>query len=464
MKKHPTNPYIQPSEIRSYANEEQEQDCPPDAPVNFLGDAATELGIQKPKEESQQQQKPPEEEDEEEKKRKEEEEKKNKDPNSPSFKRTQEKPAEKPPEKTQTKAGKDESIEIVRAQRDEARQKLEDQTKFQDELKTKLGVQDLVLLAPLTAYLSENLEGVVTKEKVEALLNDIKGSGQKIQEYEGKLKDTTSKLREVNIQFDPEFQRDHVQPWQEAQNALFLEFANVVTKGEGQPTEVIAPKAARKFYDALTADITKMDATQVKALLGQYVKEYEAETGGETIAVPSVTNIMSALRGLATKTADMHKAHTNWETEKANSKKKSALEEENATRALSDKQQRERGRLSQKAFNDFDFKSIEGVIDESEVEAFFDEEYKLGEKIFNPKTKDDVPSWDALLTRGVQAKMYPILLDKLKQVMADLAIANKKLDNGELRGNGGDGKPFKRNTGEKTNFLGEAATVLEQTR
>lgn len=436
-------------------NPEQEQDCPDD--VNFLGDAAKELQMGQspiPKQEEAP-------EDEEEKKRKEKEkeelEKKNKqvsDPNKPNFKRE---PSIEKKEEPAKKPDKNESVEILRTERDKAREDLATRTKIEEELKTKLGIQDLVVLAPLTAYLSEHLEGVVTEEKVTDLLNGIKGSQTKLTEYETKLKETTGKLREVNIEFDPEFQRDYIAPWQEAQNTLFIDFATVVPDGEGK-TKVIGMESAKKLYDSLTKAPEKMDAGQVKALLLEYVNDYKKETNEDPVGLPTPTQLMGSLRNFTEKRNKMVNAHQTWEQEKETSKKRTALQEQESTKALTEKQQRERGRLAQTAFNNFPFKDFEGIIEEKDIESYFDEEYALGENIFNPKKKEDVPSWDALLTRGVNARLAPILLEKLKALHEDNKILKAKVSNGEVRGNGG-GNPTKASDG-KADFLGDAKSLL----
>src|SRR5690606_595407 len=109
----------------------------------------------------------------------------------------------------------------------------------------------------------------------------------------------------------------------------------------------------------------------------------------------------------------MDEAFTNWKSKKQEEEQRSMAEQEQQNEFLQKKTKRERNTLATKAYREFDFDTFD-FVDESEVSDFFREEFREGEKIF---AGEKVPPYDAMLTRGVKARLWDKFGPRLKELM-----------------------------------------------
>jgi len=284
------------------------------------------------------------------------------------------------------KATPDQSLATLRKQRDE----LAEKHKGFSEL---FGDNPPQVIKPIYDIVAEIANGPITETTVKEFVEEYKTYKDRVSELESKLAEKEKVITETDIRYSEEFNNNFDQPYKAAAQELFLEFANI------QGDAVIAPAATKTFNDFLIANPDSNGVT-VKGELAKFVKAYKAESGEEPI-VPSVTNIMNALRGFKDKAVKLKNAYENWAvTKKESAAKRMAddlVRKEQTDKALSAK----RKELAGKAFREFDLDDTPFVTNE-EVEAFVREEFQFGEDIRDGK----VPEYDEFIKRGVEARLW----------------------------------------------------------
>lgn len=311
------------------------------------------------------------------------------------------------------KATADESIATLRKQRDSFAEK----AKGFSEL---FGESPPQVIKPIYDIVSEIAAGPITETVVKEFVEEYKSAKDRIAELETKLNEKEKVINEVDIRYSEEFKNNFDLPYKAAAQELFLEFANV------QGDQIIAPNATKAFNEFLLA---KPDANgvEVKGELAKFVKAYRDESGEDPI-VPSVTNIMNALRGFKDKAVKLQEAYNNWsETKKQTAAKRMAADQassEATNKALAAK----RKELAGKAFREFNLDDTP-FIEEADIEVLVREEYKFGEDIRNGV----VPEYDEFIKRGVEARLWRKYAKELNE-LRDFKELHEKGERNDLPG------------------------------
>jgi len=320
-------------------------------------------------------------------------------------------------EKREKKATPDQSIATLRKQRDE----LAERNKGFVEL---FGESPPQIIKPVYDLITEIADGPITETFVKEFVEEHRKSKDRIAELEAQLNDKEKVITEVDIRYSDEFKNDFDLPYKAAAQELFLEFANV------QGDQVIAPNATKAFNDFLLA---KPDASgvEVKGELFKFVKAYKDESGEDPI-VPSVTNIMNALRGFRDKAIKLQDAYNNWSVKKKETVAKKMADQQVQTEATNKALATKRKELAAKAFREFDLDETP-FVEASEVEAFVREEYKFGEDIRNGV----VPEYDEFIKRGVEARLWK----KYSKELTELREFKENHEKGERNDLTGSDRP-----------------------
>lgn len=451
MKPHSKNRWI----IQDNA-EQQQQEKPEESKVNFLGPAVTELGMPSEIEDKEQEEEDQEEEEEDkDKEKKKQETAKEENRDFPKFSREKKQETKENKEESEKKKPtKDESVEILRAQRDEFKTKYDT---IQVEV-SKLGDGvELTAIAPVVDYIREQLgDQLVTKENISKIVDSIKSKDQQIETLQKDTNETKGKLREISIDFDDDFRRDYIVPFKTAEQSLFLEYAQPDADGN-----IMGPNSVTKLNALLFGtekepiDPAKLSAQQVKGYLTQYSKDFKEETGMDLPSI-SLSTIMGSIQGYVKTRNSLREARMDWDNKKKESQTKAQAEAQQQKELAERKNKDTRRQVVQKAYDNFDESPYEGIFTSEEIGDAFSEEYKYSESMFSGKP----PGWDELAIRGFKARTHDMLMERFKEKLQEkdeLIESLKKKIGGELRGGGGGKKPL---SGDRVNFLGEAQSVL----
>lgn len=251
----------------------------------------------------------------------------------PQFKREQKKPVPK-----------EESIAALRKQRDEAIQASKLYTETFGEHKPEV-------IKPLLDLVIEEADGPITAEYVTNKISEFKTLKEKITELETELQDKEKKVTELDIRFSDEFNKGYKEPYEQAFNTLFLEFASVT-----EDKQIIAPKATQEFRDFLVAN-PDIDGIEVKVQMQKFAKAYKAESG-EDATLPSVNSLMQSLRQFKTARERMQVAYTDWKKTKQQQQQQQIAEQQLQTEAQKRANKKARIELASKAFRNFDLDAI----------------------------------------------------------------------------------------------------------
>lgn len=336
----------------------------------------------------------------------EEEEEEEEDKNEPNFTRN--------PNAKKSKKTPDESFSELRKSRDEARNRLKT---FEE----TLGDNDPTVLRPIMDLITERIEGPITSESITEILEEWRSSEETITELRMKLEEEEKRVARIDITHSKEFAEKYQKPYKEATDTLFLDYANI-----GEDGKIIAPKATKALHDFITGNIDKVDAASVKLEIQKFAKAYKAEAGEDPV-IPTATQVMGSIRSLRSAKEKMEIAYNNWHNQKKEEETRSLAEKEQEREFIQKKTKRERNTLATKAYRDFDFDSYD-FVDEKEVGELFREEFREGEKIF---AGEKVPPYDAMLTRGVKARLWDKFGPRLKELME----LEKKDKTEHVRGN-----------------------------
>ena len=243
------------------------------------------------------------------------------------------------PAKKSSKPDKEESIATLRKQRDEYKSKLEEYENSEININS---------LKPIVEYLQENNEGVIDEETVEAIVTEIKSKDDEIKQLKDDLAERDKKIAEIDIRYSDDFKSTYEKPYLDAAQSLLVEFATV-TKDK----KIIAPNATKKLHNALMDGAGELAAVDVKALLLEFKKEYEEESGEEA-NLPTVSSLMKSLREFGSAKATMKDAYENWSTKKEENSKKTAAEKQREQEEYAKASKRERTKLFNRAYKSFD--------------------------------------------------------------------------------------------------------------
>jgi hypothetical protein len=316
--------------------------------------------------------------------------------------------------KKKDKPDKEESISILRKQRDELQEKVK---AYED---TGININSL---KPILDYVSESADGVLDEDTAKIIVQEIKSKDEEIASLKETLQDKDKKIAEIDIRYSDDFKTKYQEPYVQASESLLLEFASITPE-----KKIIAPKATKALHDSLMDKAEELTAIDVKAMLSQYAKDFEEESG-ETASIPTINSLMKSLRDFSTARGSMKNAYENWSSIRKQESDKSIAEKEKESEAVQKQKKRERSKLFSKAFQEFDLDALD-FIDEDAAKETFNEEYKFIEKII--ADPDKAPGHDELITRGVKSRLWDKHLDNYKRLLA----LEKEISKGRKRNDG----------------------------
>lgn len=265
-------------------------------------------------------------------------------------------------------------------------------------------------LSPIIEYIKENIEGVVDATSIASVIEELKSNRETIQSLETKLQEKDKFLEEVDIKYSPDFQENYQRPYKEAGDAVYLEFATVANG------KIIGEKSAKSFANFIFENADKMDGIALKSEMKKYAEEYEKETG-EKAELPSVSNMMGAIRTFSQARKEYSEAVANWTTKKKESKDRYEQEQLQQSKEQGKQKKQLRKSLATKAFTDFPIETDYTFLDDKEVKDLFTEEYKAGEKLFDGE--GEIPSYDIMMSRGVKARLFDKIAPLYKKLLEE---------------------------------------------
>lgn len=303
----------------------------------------------------------------------------------------------------------EESIAVLRRQRDEEREK-------NKRLSSVFGESDPDSVRPIFDLMIERANGPITKEFIQSFLDEYKGSETKLSTLAQQLEEKEKQVSELDIRYSDDFKNNFEKPYGDAMESLYLEFANI----EGD--KVLAPIATKEFNEFLTSK-PDLDGIAVKAAIVKFAKEFRAETGEEPI-LPSVTDLMKSLREFGSKRQNLQDAYLNWKEKKKELEENRLKESEETNTVKAKAMRRKRVELASKAFQGFEFPDF---IQEEDVSKLFNDEFTFTEGVIEGI---DVPEYDKVLQRGVKARLWDMHQDELVELRQFKASHEKKDRNG----------------------------------
>lgn len=368
-------------------------DKPKGTPVLTLKD-------DKPKED-----KPPEEDEEEE----EEEEEEEHEPDPLDEKKKQE-------EEKQKK--KEESIKNLREQRDAARKERE-----------AFGNLTPELAKEVTTFLEERFKDKIpSPEELRGELLLVADKDKKLSELEAALTERDAKLADIDIRTSPEFKKSYSDPYQNAKETLFLEIAQLDGNGKALAHDL----TSRFWNDMLQQE--KADGVAIKQALAKFARDFKTETG-EDYQMPSVSNLVTSLRGAIEKRDALNEAYKGWGEKKAQTVVERQRQEERDRADILARNERTRRAQAQDALRSYDRTQVEGIFTDEDVAASWNEEYQFLEGIMKDPTNS--PPFKELVERGWKARNFDKVAKELKELKAWKAEQDKKRSS-KSRGGGGD--------------------------
>jgi hypothetical protein len=293
-------------------------------------------------------------------------------------------------DKPKKKPTQEESNGILRKKLDQAESEIKT-------YKEKFGDIPPDAISPFIEYLSEVGEGVVDGDLTKRIIEEIRSKDIEIADLRKSVEEKEKKVAEIDVRYSDEFKTKYEEPYKQAANTLLLEFASV-----SPDKKLLAPIATKELHTFFAENSDKLDAVEVKAKLQEFRSKYKEETNGEDITLPSVTDMMKAIRSFDKAKKDMHEAYNNWGSKRKNEEQARKAQEERDRESSYKAGKRERMTLVTKAFRDYDIDKYD-FIKEEELKEIATEEFNLGEKIFKG---EDVPPYDVLVTRGINSRLW----------------------------------------------------------
>ncbi len=332
------------------------------------------------------------------------------------------------------KATPDESIATLRKQRDEERERNKIFTETFGEHKPQL-------IKPILDLVSEYADGPLTEDSVAAVITKLKDAENNINSLQEELQKREQIISQLDVEHSSEFNSKYKEPYKLAHDTLFLEYASVASD-----KSIIAPKATDALHKLLTSN-PEISGIEVKQALSQFAKAFKEESG-EDAQLPSMNSLMNSLRAFKSSREAMQDAYTNWKTKKEEDAKSAQANQQIQTEAQKRASKKMRVDLISKAYREFDLDVIP-FVDDKEAEELFKEEYDFGEKIFEGK---EVPTYDAVMQKGVKARLWDKYASKLK----DLIELEESIQKGERNGLPGSKNQVIKNKVDTKDWLGGA--------
>lgn len=309
----------------------------------------------------------------------------------------------------------EDSIAALRKDRDEARRLLAEKT----DLLEKSSKQGTIFDEVKKLINKDD----VTPEDLKQIFDDYEFTKKEKAALEGSLKDAQTKLRDYDINNDPEYIANFIQPIHQNASALAAEIQPIIN-GEAVPV----PKSAQNVMDELFST-GNINATAVKIALTKIKDAYEdADIEYEMPRVSVITEYLLKLRDAVSKKDAAFKDWENTKNEKVRDKEEDQKHRQGLVQTRSRQERRKMAQSFMESFvnrEDFDYLA-EAHGYENVMQAIADQHTKLTDMMDDP-TK--APTYDALLEMYAKADLYDKLIEDKK---AEMRIVVAKKDKAKI--------------------------------
>lgn len=320
----------------------------------------------------------------------------------PTYQKQNEKPRRAP----------EDSIAALRKSRDEAVQKLAEQTKLLEQ-SSKQGT----IFEEVKKLINKD---DVTPEDLKQIFDDFEFTKKEKASLEASLKETQLKLRDYDINNSPEFIENFVNPIRQHAMSLAAEIQPIIN-GEAVPV----PKAAQNVMDDLFTS-GQINPTAVKIALTKIKSAYEdADIDYEMPRVSTITEYLIKLQNAVIKKDE---AYADWETAKVEKMRDKQEDQNHRQGLIQARSKQERRKMAQDFMNDFVRREDFDYLAEAHgfngvMQVITDQHTKLTEMMDDP-TK--APTYDSLLEMYAKASLYDSLIkDKKNEGLIAVSIQEK---------------------------------------
>lgn len=297
-------------------------------------------------------------------------------------------------EKEEVKPYKPGQIKALRTQRDEAKAELEKAQAKINELEAASG-----------KVIPEDLKEKVGDKTIPEIIEENIKLKTELEEY-GTEKDTLkSKLREVNIENDPDFIHNYHEPIVNALDGFDAVLSEVDPDGNILYPDHIEKLKAKLFNFKDGAPVA--NAKQAKAVISAFSEEYRNATG-EDYDAPSPTEIMRGIREISSLYTKRQEAKQEWEEQRESAKADSLKAQQQKESERMEVLRKERVKNTQKAIDEFDYSSYEKLGSKKEVRDLIIESADQLEKMISDPSSQ--PTWDEMVTIRFKANNFDKLL------------------------------------------------------
>lgn len=343
------------------------------------------------------------------------------------FELKRNKPKDK--EKSKQKPTKEESIEILRQERDRL---LEEKKKLED-----AGLPS-PSLKKIEAYLKEKY-GNVDEKTVENYILKNKSRKEKLTEYEKELAEKEARLRGYDICSTKEWQENYKIPQDKARDLLVAAISVPDAEGNPRHWKVIEPL----FQELVKKEYTSL---QIKAMLMDFSQKYEEKTG-EKYVMPSVTDVVNSVELFHKRAKASVEAFQNWETRRQQEQMEEERRQEEEFGNRKRKEFEFRKKQAQELINEFDYDSYADFIAEEEIEDSLKGVFRENEDYINNPSK--LPPYKEILKNNIKSKLFDKLFEEYKELKAwkqeqdnedRSGLSDTRTPSGKDRGSSGDKK------------------------
>lgn len=343
----------------------------------------------------------------------------------------EEKPAPKP------KKSKEETVQELRARKDEFKSKYEATQKELEELKNEVTRNEAY--TPLNQYINDKYANLENEdERIQRYIEDQKARARKLKEIESKEQEREEYFKQTKITATRDWQENVEKP---INDALQLFNTALVNEFNEDGTPVIQSDQLAKLQNIVWDNGKQLSVPELKGRLQKFKKDYEEETG-EIFDIPPIADIVKSRNELLRLAMVRQEKLQNWDKEKKTKEQQQLLKEQETNQKLQEESARARKAAVADAKRSWTLDEYKGFISKDDVNSAIESVYEESEKIISGEAQK---SYDELLKQSAKA----ILFDKYIKSFVESLKFKKEYD--EL-GEGFEGKPGK---GSKREESGE---------
>ncbi len=303
--------------------------------------------------------------------------------------------------------------------------------------------QELKPLSKIAEYLKQK-EGKVDEESVNKFIEKGKERKKQLLDLDGKYKEKDAKLKEIDITLSDEWVENFAKPIAKASDSLTATLANIDNEGKIKHPELI--EEFKQLLIQTDKEGKPRTSVQIKALTQKFADKYH-ELTKEEYEVPRINDIVDSVNSLVDGYVKAVTTKSNWNEYLKERQKEKAFEKAKQEEVLTRKELEGRQYMVNKVIEDFDYKSLEGIVEKDEVEEIAKKHHDFFTKL--AKGEEKSLGYDTIIAKITKADLYDKLVEENKKLRSDLANEKKKSKSGlpadsldpTIRKNSDDHKP-----------------------